>query len=64
MRRNDTTNWNGGNTAEILPAVAALKPIRTAKEVGKILNISRSAVFYIEKTALTKIVRTLRKIDK
>jgi len=42
----------------------AMKPIRSQTECGRIMGISRSAVHYIEKSALAKISQKMRLIYK
>jgi hypothetical protein len=60
----DKTRWNCGNTAEIQPLVDALPSVRSHRQVAKLMGISRSSVFYIEKTALLKIARQMRALEK
>jgi hypothetical protein len=37
-----------------------LPPLRSIREVAKMMGLSHGAVFYIEKSALNKIVKELR----
>jgi DNA-binding CsgD family transcriptional regulator len=42
---------------------AALKPIRTSREVAEILGVSTTLVCQLENSALRKIVRALRALE-
>ena len=41
----------------------SLVPLRGCRQVAKIMHLSRSAVFYIEKTALQKIAAKMRSLE-
>ena len=54
-------NWDAKPPKDIN---CAMKAIRSHREVGRIMGISRSTVFYIEKSALNKIYKRMRLIEK
>jgi DNA-directed RNA polymerase specialized sigma subunit len=42
----------------------ALKPLRTRREVGEILDLSTSTICQLENSALRKIARAMRRMDE
>jgi hypothetical protein len=59
----EKARWNLG-PGDIEHLSAELRPIRSSREVGEMLGISTSLVCQIERNALRKIVRSLRKLER
>jgi DNA-directed RNA polymerase specialized sigma subunit len=60
---NQKVRWSLSQT-DIEHLSAALKPVRTSREVGAILGLSTSLVCQLENSALRKIVRALRRLEQ
>jgi hypothetical protein len=59
---NEKNRWNLSQD-DIGHLSAALKPVRTSREVAEILGLSTSLVCQIEISALRKIVRALKTME-
>lgn len=56
---NRTTKWGASATAT-RDLANALGPIRSHRTVARMMGLSRSTVFYAEKTALRKILAAFK----
>ena len=59
---NEKARWNLSQ-GDIDHLSAALKPVRTSREVADILGLSTSLVCQLENSALRKIVRAMNRLE-